>query len=217
LVVVAGLVLAAGCTNGTGSIGGGEPFFGGLTPRAASPGGSNALDTAAGAPSGGVPGLPTATSATSQAALVGGVSQSGDARHDLRATDQPAAPASKSSSWGPQGATLSGPQQDNLPSGALSSTPVRLTSGGGTTPAAVPAAPTGDTFEHLMEELRKRGATWWRLEPMVAAGKYRFVCSVRHADNPNSGTRYDATSVNDNGLGAIRAVIDQIDRQRPAH
>jgi hypothetical protein len=217
LVVVAGLVLAAGCTNAPGTVPGGEPFFGQGTPRAAAPGNSNTLGPAAAAPGGGVPGLPANTSVTAPAALVSSTPPLTDAAHDLRAPDSLGAPGPKSSSWGPQGAAvLGGPQQESPSGDRLLAAPVRLASGNGAPAVGAAAAPVADSFEHLMEELHRRGATWWRLEPMVSGGKYRFVCSVPQPSNPNSGIRYDATSVGDNGLGAIRAVLDQIDRQRAA-
>jgi hypothetical protein len=117
-------------------------------------------------------------------------------------------PVGRSSSWGQGVPSLGGPERDGAAGGATSP-PVRLTSGNTAAPA-VPAAPAGDTFERLMDELRRRGVTWWRLEPYGTSGEYRFRCTLPSPENHNIGRSYEARAAGDNGLAAIRAALDQM-------
>jgi hypothetical protein len=213
LVLAAGLVLPAGC-NGTGSLTGGDPFLGPGTPRAAAPAaGGTASAGATGAAAGSLPALPASASATSPAALVSAPSQAGASSNDLRVGDVQGIPVGRSASWGQQGnASLGGPERDGVPGGS-SPAPVRLTSGN-SLPGAVPAVSGGDSFERVMDDLHRRGVTWWRLEPSGNSGDYKFRCSVPSAENHNIGRTYEARAAGDNGVAAIRAVVDQIDHDR---
>jgi hypothetical protein len=214
LVLVAGLVLPAGCTSTGGPITGADPLVSSGTPRAAAPAaGGTATAGATGAPAGSLPALPGAASATSPAALVGATPLPGDASRDLRAGDVAGTAVGRSASWGTQGsASLGGPERDGQPLGS-GGAPVRLASGATLAPA-MPAGSGGDTFERLMEELRRRGVTWWRLEPYGSNGEFRFRCSVPSVENRNLGRSYEARAAGDNGVAAIRSVLDQIDHDR---
>jgi hypothetical protein len=46
------------------------------------------------------------------------------------------------------------------------------------------------------------------------AGEWKFRCSVVNPQNRNIGRNYEARAAGDYGLAAIRAVIEQIDREK---
>jgi hypothetical protein len=75
-------------------------------------------------------------------------------------------------------------------------------------------AGTVDTYGQLHEQLRQRGVTWWRLERVGDTDDYKFECSVPHRDNPNIRRVYEAQAKGGFGVEAIRAVLQQIDRER---
>jgi hypothetical protein len=78
--------------------------------------------------------------------------------------------------------------------------------------SAVPLVPMSDSFQQLQEALRTRHVSFQRLESWGDSGEWTFRCSVPKPDNPNLQTRYEAKAAGDNGLAAIRSVIEQIDR-----
>jgi hypothetical protein len=50
------------------------------------------------------------------------------------------------------------------------------------------------------------------LETWGDNGEWKFWCRVPKAENPNLGTVYEAKASGENGLAAVRAVLEQIDR-----
>ncbi len=80
--------------------------------------------------------------------------------------------------------------------------------------------PLTDSYAQLQEALRARHVATQRLETWGDAGDWHFWCRVPQADNPNIGRVYEARAVGENGMAAIRAVIEEIDaanKNAPAH
>jgi hypothetical protein len=65
-------------------------------------------------------------------------------------------------------------------------------------------------YEQLQAALRARGVTWQRQETF--ADGFKFTCSVPNPANPDFSRIYEGTARD--YRAAIRAVIEQIDRQR---
>ncbi len=220
----AALVLLAGCSGQRDLLS--DPFLGTPVPSRAAD--NNALAAAPAAsspaaaanptapPAGGVPPLPNTHTMTSPAALVSGPTPatSANSGHDMRIGDAAGAGTTASSA---AGAALHGPE----PSGSADrstagtpgwpTTPYQLTSTAGPSTAA---AAGSDSFDHLMDELHKRGVEdFWRLE-YLGGGVYHFRCMMPNPDNRNLGRNYEVRVPGANGLAAIRAVIDQIDHDR---
>jgi hypothetical protein len=69
-----------------------------------------------------------------------------------------------------------------------------------------------ETYEQLQAQLVARGITWQRLERVEA--EWRFSCSIPSRQNPNLSRTYEAHSHDDSGLAAVRAALDQIDKDQ---
>ncbi len=206
-----------------------------LTPAAGAATGA----TAAGSTEskGTVPPLPAQHSLTSQAALAGGGAPppvADTSRNNLRINDGSSTPsagtAGSATAWpltgaaagstggwpatgsgSPPGTALQAPEPSGAgrlaPVAASPTVPFKLAASSG------PAAP-GDGYQQLQEMLRVRGVSWQRLETWGDAGEWKFRCSVPDPQKPGTGHNYEARAAGENGLAAIRAVLDQIDRDR---
>jgi hypothetical protein len=69
-----------------------------------------------------------------------------------------------------------------------------------------------DAYLQLQDALKARRVTSQRLETWGDGGEWRFWCRVPRADNPNLGRVYEAKAPGENGMAAIRAVLEQIDQ-----
>jgi hypothetical protein len=74
--------------------------------------------------------------------------------------------------------------------------------------------PPRDSHAQILEELRARGASRFNLVAVGDTGEWKFSCSV--ADKPNADMlqRYESRAFGEDGLAAMRAVLEQIDRER---
>jgi hypothetical protein len=235
----AALALLAGC-QGTSQERVPDPLVTSSPLPLAQTAGTAAGATAAGSTDtpGTVPPLPAQHSLTSQAALAGGGAPPPvpDSNRNLRINDGSAGNATSAPGWpqsnpaagstsgwptngsGPPGTALHAPEPAG--SGRLtptaSSAPVPFTLAASSGPAAPGPVPPGDSYPQLQEALRARGVSWQRLETWGDAGEWKFRCSVPDPQKPGTGHNYEARAVGEYGLAAIRAVIDQIDRDRAA-
>ncbi len=79
-----------------------------------------------------------------------------------------------------------------------------------------PAVPTGsDQYEQLQDELARRGVLFQSLEGPDDHGVWSFTCGVPKHGDPNSIHRVEVSAVGDRGLPAMRAAVEQIDREVP--
>jgi hypothetical protein len=223
------LALLAGCQNSSPRAAGPDPLVtsGMPTPPAAggaavATGGTNALS------------FPPATSVSSTGALASGSMPApapDSNRNDLRiqgvptGNPTPVAPGTSTPGWPQNGSpppSTSGLQSPEAAGSAGRLTPVAttpgptvpycFTSGGGAAPGAAGGI---DTYLQLQEMLRARGVSWQWLETVGTAGEWRFRCAIPNPQNRNLRRTYEARAVGDGGLAAIRAVIEQIDREHP--
>jgi hypothetical protein len=74
-----------------------------------------------------------------------------------------------------------------------------------------PLLPTADSYAQLQDSLKARRVTSQRLETLGDSGEWRFWCAVPKVDNPNIRHVYEAKVAGENGLAAVRAVLEQID------
>jgi hypothetical protein len=208
-------LVPAGC-SGTAGFEGPDPLVGGPPiQRRTSPAPSLAAGLsptpsgAAAAPSGQLPPLPTPSTATSQAALAGGVTQPLDSGRDLR-IGAPTAFAQEQPLWrgtdpavAPPGARLVEPQPSGsppppaAPPPAAGTPPVMLTSGGA----------SAGTLDQALEQLKARNVTWQLLE-MQEKGGWRFRCALPTPGKPDTERNYDATGATP--LEAVRRALDQM-------
>jgi hypothetical protein len=226
-------LLLAGCT-GTAGFDGPDPLTGGPPiQRRTSPApslvaglSSNPPASAAPAPTGQLPPVPTPSTATSQAALAAGVSQPLDSGRDLRIgaptaftqeqTQQPLWRGSDAAA--PAGARLSDPQVSGASIAPLATGPVTPpVSPAVLQPASVPTTPgvvlTGggaqaDTLDQALKQLNTgRTVTWQRLET-VDKGGWFFQCAIANPAKPDNEFNYKASGATE--LEAVRKVLDQI-------
>jgi hypothetical protein len=194
LALAAGALLAlAGCESAPVTLDD-DPLRGGGKPLAldapTTPGarGSAAAEAPAVAVAGGLPALPPAQGPTSPAALVG----------------NPGAAPPRPAREAETGVTLGGPRA----AGGATITPTS----GVAQPVGMQAA--GGSYEALQQQLLARGVTWQQLKTGTAPDEWHFVCSVPHPEQNNIERQYEARAVGAGGLAAIRAVIQEIDKDR---
>ena len=85
----------------------------------------------------------------------------------------------------------------------------------GTVPATSSMVSAGGyTFEQLQREFEKRGVTEQHLDTTSKPGEWSFHCAVPTPNDPYTRRNYDTKMVGDRGLAAMRAVLEQIDRER---
>jgi hypothetical protein len=192
-VLLIGILLAlGGCESGPSLIDD-DPLRGGGRPLALNaPTTNGARGTAdVEAPAGGaLPALPPAQGPVSPAALVG---------------NPGAAPLPPARAETDTGITLGGPRA------AVTATPI--------TPTTRISQPTGaptpeSSYEALQQQLLARGVTWQQLKTGSARDEWQFYCSVPHPEQNNMERQYEARAVGPGGLAAIRAVIQEIDKDR---
>jgi hypothetical protein len=70
------------------------------------------------------------------------------------------------------------------------------------------------TYEQAQALLSARGVTQQRLEAGAEPGQWKFSCAIPNRQNPHIRRVYEAQAHGPDGLNAIRAVLDQIDRER---
>jgi hypothetical protein len=172
-----------------------------VTGQAAAP------SKAAAAPAGALPPLPAPTSLTSNAALTAGGPRPLEAGHELRigtGTEHPggAAWAGQGSQAGPAPGRSDVVAQPVARGDGAPATGILLSGGG----ARV------ESFDQLQAQLVARGITWQRFE--CVEGEWHFSCSVPSRQNPNLSHTYEARSRDPQGLAAIRAALDQIDKEQ---
>jgi hypothetical protein len=92
----------------------------------------------------------------------------------------------------------------------------RLAPVAATAPAVTLAGGTSahDAYAQAQEMLRARGVTWQRLETWGEGGEWKFSCSIPNPQNPSIRRNYEYRAPGEYGLAAIRAVLEQIDRER---
>jgi hypothetical protein len=172
-----------------------------------SPTGQAAAPSKAPAATGTLPALPAPTALTSNAALTAGGPRPLEGGHELRigtATGNTGGVA-----WAGQGSP--GGTVPGRPDGVAQ--PVARGDGAPAT-ALIPSGGSArmEAFEPLQAQLVARGITWQRLESVD--GEWHFSCSVPSRQNPNLSHTYEARSRDPQGLAAIRAALDQIDKEQ---
>jgi hypothetical protein len=194
-----------------------DPLVGGPPARPAAGRGPQA---AAGAPAGPTPALPAPSSSTSTAALAPGAFQPLDPNRELRIgnPNTPNANATPTANnWKGQdaqpGVTLHRPEPATPESAPLRPEPKPEVRGvapsGGLTLAGGPRMMNSEQAQSV---LTAKGVTWQRLETWGDAGEWKFSCSIPNRNNPNIRRTYEARATD--SLGALRAVLDQIDREQ---
>jgi hypothetical protein len=216
------LLLLAGCA--TAHHAADDPLLGGPLPPAGrpSPGPpAGSVPSADGRGERSLPPLPIYSSSTSTAALAAGSPPAFDAGRDLRIADAGVKPGDGPGAGPRGGATLRRPEPV---------VPAAATGVGGLAPPgaqpitavpvareAVPRSPGpaggagGLTYEQAQAQLAARGVTWQRLETWGDHG-WKFSCSIPNRHNRSLSRTYEAKAADD--LGAIRAVLEQIDKER---
>jgi hypothetical protein len=194
-----------------------DPLVGGPPARPA-PGRSP--QTVAGTAAGPTPALPAPSSSTSPAALAPGSFQPLDSNRELRIGNGDSSNVKTTmtgNNWkgqnAPSGVTLNRPEPATPESAPLRPEP---------RPEVRGAAPSGAltfaggnrmmSYEQAEAVLTAKGVTWQRLETWGDAGEWKFSCSIPNRNNPNIRRTYEARS--NDSLGALRAVLDQIDRDQ---
>jgi hypothetical protein len=201
-----------------------DPLTGGppiprATPGNNSQGAATAAVAPAGAPPAGQPpALPAPSSTMSPAALTGGgANPSLDPSRDLRIGAGPGYTAPP---------PVSGQSTANPPSGAVLRQPqpvndANFQQAGSLQPPvnnafqAQPARGPADSYQQLQDALTARGVTFRRLQTVGETSEWEFRCSVPSAQRPNIRLNYEARGSSD--LAAIRAVLEQIDRDNQKH
>ena len=201
LGAIACLMVLAGCQTGRLDH---DPLVGGAPlPPGPLPPRSTGNAVAAGQ----VPPPPAPSNTGSLASLTAGPTQTLDSTHDMRV---PVTPVPGSTAGGPAGALLHGPEPVNDGSSRL--TPIAAP--GSTSGLTLVGGPPRDSHAQILEELRARGASRFNLVAVGDTGEWKFSCSV--ADKPNADMlqRYESRAFGEDGLAAMRAVLEQIDRER---
>jgi hypothetical protein len=194
LLLLGALLALVGCESGPGLLDE-DPLRGGAPLALNAPTTKGARGIAdSGPPAGGgspLAALPPAQGPTSPAALVG---------------NPGAAPTPPARVETDTGITLGGPRP--APGAAAAITPTA-----GVAPPAAMAAPE-DSYEGLQQKLQARGVSWQQLKTGVARDEWLFVCAVPHPEQNNMERHYEARAVGPGGLAAIRAAIQEIDKDR---
>jgi hypothetical protein len=217
LLPVALVLLLAGCASEDRPAS--DPLVGGPPARSAT---GRSPQAAAGALAGPTPPLPAPSSSTSPAALAPGAFQPLDPNRELRIGNGDtgsgtARTTSTGNNWKGQnaqpGVTLNRPEPTTPETPPLRPEPK---------PEARAAAPSGGVtlaggsrlmnYEQAEAVLTGKGVTWQRLETWGDAGEWKFSCSIPNRNNPNIRRTYEARA--HDSLGALRAVLDQIDRDQ---
>jgi hypothetical protein len=225
-LVTCGLLALAGCATDNNNrtatppsdpLLGGPPISGRPTP---------------GQPTSAVTPPPASRPSTSPAALAPGAPSSIDNSGGLRIpgggqplTPSPSTPPAGAGVWRGQGSgggnvSLSRPE---APPSAPATPPAPPTTPPAASPPAAPPSPprggglslvgtrTADV-NPLLAVLRQRGATFQRLETWGDDGEWKFSCAIPNRQNPAIRRTYEAKA--GDPLVAVRAVIDQIDKEQ---
>jgi hypothetical protein len=112
----------------------------------------------------------------------------------------------------PTGAKLKQPETITDPSVRPSAVLAPPTAGAPATPAQA-AGP--DQFAQLQDQLTQRGVLFQSLDGPDDHGVWRFSCGVPSRSDPSSIHRIEVSAPGDRGLAAMRAAIQQIDRDVP--
>jgi hypothetical protein len=152
------------------------------------------------------------SSSTGPAALAGGGKQPFDATHDLRIasadTSNPGAKPASDPAWkGSRG--VAGDPTPSKPDPFPAPTP-----GGAIVPVSLSAARI-NTLDQGWAYLRAHGATYQRLTTRGEDGQIECSCSLPNPQNPNLRRTYEASARDP--LTALRAVIDQIEKEQNQH
>ncbi|MFO0926610.1 MAG: hypothetical protein U0736_06160 [Gemmataceae bacterium] len=206
-VVLAGLLGMSGC-QGTPVARENDPLVGGspipTRPAGRLAGPERPVDPLlASGPAEPAPLPQPATTPPSPAALASGTSTPGDLR----------TAASEVNLKAPRPTDARLVPVDPLPAGTTL-TPTAATAT--TTTAATPTgggSDTGDSYERLQRQLLARGVVWQQLKN-VERDEWHFICAIPDPQQPNVRRNYEARAAGPLGLAAIRAAIDEIDRER---
>jgi hypothetical protein len=216
LALGVGLVGLAGCvpeeTGATDPMTGGPPI---PQNKATAPPAGNANTTD----------LPVGSTA-SPAAIVSGpaptIEPSADASHNLRITGTTG--TTPAANWQPPPATTPTPAQLQDPL-INSDPPVPVTLKGPTTTTTIantqpiysplPGPARIDTYQQAQEALAARGVTGQQLRQIGDKGMWEFHCSVPDPHNQAVSSVYEVKAQGENGVAAMRLVIQKIDAEHP--
>jgi hypothetical protein len=114
-------------------------------------------------------------------------------------------------------ATLNPPQPitDHTQPGQLTSGPRAGLPGDNRSPSSIQpvGAASGGSTDAVLELLKARGVTWYRVEPSPDnSGDFKFSCSVPNPSNPNIRRMYEAQGQDQRT--AMLAVLAQMDQER---
>lgn len=208
LVWLCGCVLLVGCAGSRSSTPHHDPLFGPPPPRPRY--GASAADTG-GTPEKEVTALPAPPPSGSPAALASGKVPVFDAGRDLRIAG--------GDSWkgSTTGVTLSPPEpaatapaQPQPPPQQAQQITAPQRPGGAPATITLVRGPQVSTFEEAQAQLQARGIT--RHSLAAVGGEWRFIVWVPNRDNPDINRRYEYQATEP--VAAIRAVLEQIDRDR---
>jgi hypothetical protein len=191
--------LGLGCAGDNHTAAPPDPLLGTSGVQPAAPGAATPKP-AAGTGSAALPALPAPNAVTSPAALAGGGPRPIDATHELRIATTTGTPGG--AAWVGPASSGGGVPAQPMSRGADAAPATGLVLSGGTV--------RNETFEQLQAQLVARGIAWQRLE--CVDGEWHFSCSVPNRQNPNLNHTYEARA--HDGTAAIRAVLDQIDREQ---
>lgn len=214
-VAAASLFLSAGCDTTSAwqnTDGGADPLLGTLGGTTRPPATARADATAAPKESRLPPFVPSSpTRGTTPAALAAGTGRTTqdltrDPRLDSNATTQP---TNTQTGWGNPTGAPSGPPDVKLgpPQTAFDSNVQRVQNQGVT-----PVAGTSDSYGEMKQALATRGVTWQRSESVGDGKEWRFAVAIPNKQFPTQTRNYEARAASE--LAAMRAVLDQIDRDQ---
>ena len=205
------LLTLAGCLPGSEPAFDNDPLFGGPRrppngPAAPPPSKTTWNPTAApSAPAGPAAlasGAPAADASTLRIAPPPGA---------LTASPHDADPWHSSTPPAPAGASLQQPQPlTGPPPQPVVAPPVA----GNPTPAPTAPAAAPDPYGQLQDELARRGVLFQSLEGPDDQGVWRFSCGVPKPGDPAAVHRIEVSAAGDHGLAAVRAAIEQIDKDQ---
>jgi hypothetical protein len=201
------LLVLAGCAGDNRVATTFDPLLGGPPLRPAGPAARPPAQTAGPPPAAGSlpPSSPAPFSPASNAALAAGAPRPSGTGNELRI-------GSPDGSWAGQGPAAAGEA-----SGAVLRRPQPVIEPVGQRSPAAGAGPSESgapltTYEQAQAQLAARGVVWQRQERNADTGEWKFSCAIPNRQNPNLRRMYEARAAD--YLSAIRAVLEQIDREQ---
>jgi hypothetical protein len=219
LLPIAALLALTGCQGGYGSKQG-DPFMGvHAPPMPASSAGGTAVSPVGGTQtaSNTPPSLPGSFAVPNQAALASGTTQTPDDPRDLRIKTPPLMQVTSSDGTArgaaPSNIQVGGPEP--MPESTSKTVPTPVASAGIRPPngAVAPPPPVGiATVEQALQYLKQKGVVWWRLDG--DRGQCKFQCALPNPGSKNKGLNRIYEIKATDSLSAVRAVIDQIEKEQ---